>query len=284
MSKKIYIAVNAAVIAVAAILFYYFYSDPRFLFKDCDTNSIILITAVAATVHLLKAFRLYFALLGSGLGILKHLKQYCKAAIIRVILPFKTGEFFQMYCYGYNIKNFMRGAVIVLTDRFADTLALVTLLLFMPAFGERKLTGVYIIFAAFIMLIIFLYAAFPSIYKYWKNYLIKTRADAGTLAALKTLDYLNKLYKEMSDIITGKGIILYILSLCAWAVEIGCMFLIYKAENSNGAIGFVSTYLEAAMHGTGSVLLLRFIFISVVLMAVFYLILQLLTLKPGRKG
>ncbi len=283
MSKKVYYAVNAAFLAAAALLFYYFYRDPCALFAGFDTDGIVLMAGAAVTVHLLKAFRLYFALLGCGMSLRAHLKQYCKAAVIRVLLPFKTGEFFQMYCYGHNIKNYLRGAVIVLTDRFADTLALVTLLLFLPAFGNSKTAGVYIIFVSFIVLVVFIYAAFPSIHKYWKSYLIKSGTGTQTLTALKILGYLNRLYGEMSEIITGKGIILYILSLCAWITEIGCMFLINRAENTNDAVGFVSGYLNAAMRGSGSVLLLRFIFVSVITMAVFYAILEIFTLICGRK-
>ena len=81
----------------------------------------------------------------------------------------------------------------------------------------------------------------------------------------------------------GRGVILYILSLVAWAVEIGSVALISRMLGDGQVNEKISSYLTSALSNNQSVELRQFIFISIGLLIVIYLIVKIIdTLKFER--
>ena len=108
------------------------------------------------------------------------------------------------------------------------------------------------------------YLGFPGNYQFWRKYLLEARASKRRIRTLKQLKSLKIIHREVQSIITGRGIILYFLSLLAWMVEVG------SQKND------VASYLSSAMNGSSS----QFVIISVVTLLAFYaVLLTLLTLK-----
>jgi len=122
---KLYYSINFIVLLLTVILFV----PMAFAVVRGADNQVWLcfmgLFCLAAAVHILKAFRLWFALYGHGIPFSEYMIQYCKAVPVSVVLPCKLGDLLRAYCFGHLIHNYLSGVLVVLLDRFCDTLALV---------------------------------------------------------------------------------------------------------------------------------------------------------------
>ncbi len=214
------------------------------------------LVVTVAVVYVIKAIRLFLALYGSGIGIKKYLETYCKVTLVNIILPYKFGEFFRMYCYGTEINNYTKGAIIIALDRFMDTAALCTMMLFWWSFNGN---GILIfVMLSVLFFITLLYFGFPGNYQFWRKNLLEAKASEHRLKMLKRLQSLQNIYIDIQYIIKGRGFILYFLSLLAWIIEVGMQ----KSD--------VTEYLSAIMNGTSS----QFILVSVIELTSVYALLK----------
>ncbi len=277
-------AVSPAVLLLSAGLFVYEFRDLRELFLPADFVQIAVITLTVLIVHLIKAGRLFLAVYGSEMNIWPYCEVYCRVTPVSVILPYKLGEFFRMYGYGREFGSFLKGIVTIVLDRFMDTMALITVILVTWAFYGGRISGFVYALLLFLACVLLLYFAFPGVYRYWKKFLLKSRASERRLALLRMIELSNSLYREMAAVSRGRGIILYFLSLIAWTVEIGSLALLGGLTGRGELSETVSGYLSAAM-GTGtSPELKRFIFISVILLAAILGGLRIRAWMAGKRG
>lgn len=276
MEKKSYKynLINLAVILATAMLFVYDYRDIMSVFQNISLFQILILMATVLLVHAVKAGRLYLALYGSDISFLTYLKVYCKVTPISVVIPYKLGEFFRMYCYGRELRNYLKGIIIVLLDRFMDTIALVSMIILIGAFNGGSITSFVYILLAFLCLAVLLYLVFPGVYTFWKQYILRAKATEHKLAILKMLETLNRIYQEIKSVSRGRGVILYFMSLVAWGVEIGSIALISGLSGEGKLNKMMSGYLASAMSGNKSAPLKRFVFVSVVLMILMYVIIK----------
>ena len=281
-SKRIYKIINLAMICLTVIIFMQDYSDVSEFFDGMTMISSFILIGSTILVHAVKAGRLYLALYGTGIELNAHLKIYCKVIPVSVVFPYKIGEFFRMYCYGTQLGNPLTGIVIILFDRFVDTAALVTAILLVWLLSGGKVTSLVYILLIFLAFVLFVYGAFPKVCIFWKKYLLKAKATENSLAVLAMLERANTLYHVVENVVVGRGIILYFMSLIAWGVEIGSVALLSKMLNSKVIDIVITNYLTSAMSGNQSIELRQFIFTSVVLLTAFYLIIKILE-KAGKK-
>ena len=275
MRKILYIIINVIVLTIATLLFFNNYSFDLSLFsinKKVVFLSFILIFAV----HTLKAARLYLSLYGNKFDIKEYIKTYCKVIPVNIILPFKTGELFRIYCFGYLIKNNLKGIVVVLLDRFMDTTALITLILLICFFDKIHITFLIYILIIFSFILFLIYYLFPGFYKFWKHYFLSEKATKRKLWALKILEKINSVYIEITNIVKGRGIILYFLSLIAWVVELLNLVLILKINNLSNVNNKILEYLYCATGEKSSLEFNWFIFVSIIILISFYFIFQIL--------
>lgn len=269
-----YNAINLVVLILTARAFISEYYKADTLFENYDIGYIIVLILTVFIVHFIKAGRLYVALYGTNIGIFTYIKIYCKVTPVGVIFPFKTGEFFRMYCYGDKCKSFLKGIVVVLLDRFMDTAALVTIIIMALIFNGGQISILTYILLLFLVFALLIYFVFPGVYKFWKKYILKTKATEHKLTALKLLESLNNLYVEITNITKGRGAILYSMSLIAWAVEIGCIALLCEINKGNAFNETIADYLSSALGNGSSIELNQFVFISVILMIVIYVVIK----------
>jgi hypothetical protein len=274
-NRKIYQLINLLVVLTAAGVFVYEYRDAQGIFSERIASLAVLVLTVAL-VHIIKAGRLYLALYGSGITGMDYVKTYCKVTPVGVIFPFKLGEFFRMYCYGILLGNPLKSIVIVLLDRFMDTMALVTAIVLTAVLGGDRMAGIVYVLLVFIVLILILYFAYPGVYRFWKSYLLRAKATEHKLNILRFLERFNAMYSEVEEVTKGRGIILYFLSLIAWGVEIGSLYI------RNGS-GQTADYLAAAMGSGQSIELKRFVIVSIILLMLMYLIIKLAEAFTGKK-
>ncbi|PPK83539.1 lysylphosphatidylglycerol synthase-like protein [Lacrimispora xylanisolvens] len=277
MEKKkntAYYLTNIVMLCVILGIFAIRYKNVSRLFeRDTALSNVVLLLSVLI-VHGIKAIRLYFALYGHDISLRRYFKTYCKVTPISVLLPFKLGEFFRMYCYGKEIGNILKGIVIVLLDRFMDTLALLMILLIIISINGGTINGFAAALLIFLMMAIFIYFIFPSFYHFWKKYLLNAKASEHKLWGLRTLKNIQALYSEIEQVIRGRGIILFGVSLIAWGVELSSVLLINKAYLSENGYPVLMEYLMSAMSSGKSQDLSKFVFVSALMFIAFYFIMM----------
>jgi len=221
-----YKLINILVIAISMLVFTFEYYDSGQLFKNINLCSIIVFLILVVVVHILKSVRLYLALYYSELKWSDFIKVYCKVTPVSVVLPFKIGDVFRMYCYGQLVGNLLRGVVITMLDRFMDTAALVTVIILTWFLAGGKMDLLVYLFVIFLIITCVIYFVYPGIVRIWRKSLLKSNATERRIAILGVLKKFDEIYKEIDGVTKGRGIILYILSILAWGIEIGSLYII----------------------------------------------------------
>lgn len=270
-----YILINSLILFITFVWFVYDFHD---IDKTLSTSSLLSVGILLGTVilvHTIKAFRLYFEIYGTGCTFDVSIKTYCKVTPVSIVLPFKVGELFRMYCYGRQLNSTLKGIIIILLDRFMDTLAVVTIMALIWLFNSGKLSVFVYVLLIFLVFIVLLYSVFPGVYNFWKKYFLKVKASEHKIQVLKLLEAFWVLYEEIAKIVKGRGIILYFLSLIAWMIEIGSVIITGNMSMSSEAGTKISAYLTSAMNGKGLPVLDQFVFFSVIGLVIFYLVLSI---------
>lgn len=276
MNKKKfrYNLINIVIISAALALFICNYRNTADVFSEAGIFRIIIISITTIMVHGIKSARIYLELYGSNRSFLTYLKTYCKVTPVSVIFPYKLGEFYRMYCYGTTLNNMLKGIIIVLMDRFVDTLALITMILLVWMISGGSLIPIVYILLLFTGFALLIYVTFPGIYIFWKRYFLKAHATERKLMALKFLVKLNAIYEEIRNVSRGRGLILYIMSLAAWGIEIGSLVVLNGAMKSDNVSATIAAYLSSAMGSGVSIELRQFVFVSVIILLLLYLVLE----------
>ncbi len=279
-----YIFLNVIVILATAVLFILEYRNVGEIFQKVSLPHILILLLAVILVHSVKAGRLYLILYGTEVDFISYLKIYCKTTPVSVVFPFKTGEFFRMYCHGKQQGSLLKGVVIILLDRFMDTFALVTTIFLAWMFNGGHIATLVYVLLAFLAFVLLLYFVFPGVYKFWKKYTLRAKATKHRLAVLKMLDTLDMIYREITNVSVGRGLILYCLSLIAWGVEIGSIAVLCGLSQKGELTQTITDYLMAAMGGAQSVELRQFVFVSVILMVSIYIIVKTVEFMGERRA
>lgn len=274
--KDKYNFINILVILITVSLFIVRYHTAYKLFDNYTLSAFLVLIGSVILVHFLKASRLYLALYGSNINGSSFVKTYCKVTPVSVILPFKLGELFRMYCYGQLIGNMLRGIIIILFDRFLDTAALITVIFLTCILSGGKPDLFVYILIFFLLLIFVIYYAYPGIKKFWTNYLLKSMATERKITALKFLDKVSDVYNEIENVAKGRGIILYLVSLIAWGTEICCLYILGKINFVSEINQDIFEYLKSALNSNPSEELKRFIVVTIFLLIAVYVVLKIL--------
>lgn len=243
-----------------------------FLFKNLifirlDTPIFILTLLAVIVVQIIKAVRLYIAFYGNNISYSDYIITYCKVAPISVIFPFKLGELYKIYSFGRLISNWPKSLVIILLDRFFDTLALVCTILFFQVGSKESFSLLVLMLFLFLFITAFVFISFPKIYYFWSNYLLHLNATPNRLKILRFLKKLNKIYCEIENVVKGRGMILLILSFAAWILEIGLLLLIIAFKlgiNPSEIYETIVNYLMSAILNEHNIEMLNFTRISFV--------------------
>ena len=118
------------------------------------------------------------------------------------------------------------GYILILWDRFVDTLALVAIFLLVNFWLGYKTTPILIFFVVFLVATILLYIAVKPFYYYWNSYLMINRTSKRTLQVLSMLQKMKNGCELLEQSIKGRFGLLFVLSLAAWGIEITTLFLV----------------------------------------------------------
>lgn len=155
-----------------------------------------------------------------------------------------------------------------------DTLALIAMIFLVWMFNGGNITFFIYLLLLFLVCILLAYFAFPGIYGFWKKYILKARATEKRLALLRILDSLNLVYREITDVSKGRGLILCFISFLAWAVEIGSLAMLNGISGEGELSQIISAYLLSAVGAGTSTELKQFVFLSVLLMITLYFVMK----------
>lgn len=283
-TKQRYHFINMIVIFATVVLFVGKYRAVKDLFANIRPLQVVIFLSAVSIVHVIKAGRLYLTLYGSDMDLFTYIRTYCKATPVSVVIPYKIGELFRMYCYGQQLDSYLKGMITILLDRFMDTIALVTMILLIWIFNGWHITSIIYILLLFLLVVVLLYIIFPNVSLFWKRYLLHVKATRYRLSVLSVLDKLDLIYKEITNVSKGRGAILYFLSLIAWGVEIGSVAVVNSFSCGQRLDLKISEYLSSAISGNQSGELKLFIFLSVILLLIIYLVAEIMTRIPEKRN
>lgn len=278
-----YYIINSIVLLLAVGLLVFQFFDEGYRFDLISWKNLIVIIVTAILVNIIKFARISLILYGSGMDALNASTTYCKVTFVSVLLPYKLGEFFRMYCYGNQLKNIMKGIVTIVLDRFMDTVALVTMMFIVWVISGGQVTRLMYIFLIFLGIVLVVYIAFPGLHNFWKKYLLKAKATEFGLTILKTLEVLNSIYVEVRNVSRGRGILLFFLSLLAWVFEIGSIALINRQSAGGKLSEAISNYLSSVLGVGTSLDLKRFVLISVIILVAMYGVIEIFAMISRKK-
>ena len=230
------------------------------------TPILLLSLASISIVHFIKALRLYFIMLEKRLTVTRFLRVYVKTTLVNLVLPFKSGEFFRMYCLGHELKNYKTGFLLILVDRYFDTIPLVILMLGFTLLGQGDLKGIVVILIGFLTVVTITYAIFPSTFAYINRFLIiNTHSERG-LMSLELLRKMRYWYSYIQELVKGRELILLILSSLSWAMQYIALYSLIKGiGHTFSAIDFIA-YIDSIFMGSISEYINLYVGISVAIL------------------
>lgn len=224
----------------------------------------ISIFLLALIVHVLKAVRVFIVLFGESFDKKRFTFCYIKTAIVNLLLPFKSGELYRGYSVGKLVGSYSTGYIMVLLDRFVDTLALICIIIVAGLIEGFSITTLYLCLAAFLLFAILVYWIFKPLYQYWNHFLVFRKSSNHTLWGLKFLQLCKQIYENVQSVVRGRFAIVFALSLAAWCAEVLGMMSLAEYTDSFG----MATYLEDIMSGELSVLSTSFVLMSIILFGI----------------
>lgn len=105
-------------------------------------------------VHALKMMRFYLVLLEQKISVKEFLFLYIKTTFINLLIPFKLGEVYRIFCVVRFTKCLQIGILSVVLDRFFDTFILLLFLIpydLVILHGLTWMTGILLVFLLFVI-------------------------------------------------------------------------------------------------------------------------------------
>ena len=280
MNKRVYAIGNSGILLITVLLFVFSYES---FFKEGINNGpfyFAFLGLIVICINLIKSFRFYFIIAGqSSITKIEFFKQYLKTTPVSVILPFKLGDLFRIYCFGYQMGDVFKSLIFVLLARFFDTVALITVVVATSILSEQSFSGIIWLLILFVAVIMILYFAVPSICRYWRTYLLEANANKRNLKLLEIICNVAELMEVISKVLKGKGTIVFSLSAFSWVIELSGMYLLENAFGSGKNAGFVGNYLAAALGLTQLPAMDSFVVCTVVILLAVYVVLHFVASK-----
>lgn len=279
MQKKIYLTINFIIIILSAALFAGTFSKGILSFTGCGIKSVVAVVLISIFINFIKLIRLYLIIYGKNMGFKRHIKEYSKSIAVSCILPLKSGEIFRMYCYGYQLKDYISGMVYIIVDRFYDTLGLISVMVVTSIVFGLKTSIVAYLLMMFLILVMVMYFVYPGLSKYWKGFLLSSLASKRKLRMLSLIERINGVYDKATEVISGRGIILFVISVISWIVESTGIILFSMNDSKNNIMemtGNISENINSYLNGTllieQSDYAAQYVFVSVIVMLVVYFV------------
>ncbi len=233
-------------------------------------------------IHFLKMLRLYFVLIEQKIGLLRFAKVYFKTTFVNMMIPFKLGEIFRIYCFSHETKLMQVGILCVVLDRFFDTVGLLLLIIPLEVFMLGKVSLLTGLLLTGIVVMLFIYLVFSPTYYYLNKFLIVNTTSRRSITLLHALEQVKLWFDYIRQLIKGRYAVILLISLMGWAAEAGVLFLLALLLGRDFTLNSYISYLQAIFSTGENWLLSCYTLISALLLAVTTGILYILSLMGNR--
>lgn len=241
---------------------------------------IFVLIFIFIVLHIFKFIRIYFILLEERVTLKEMVKMYVKTTFVSIVLPYKLGEIYKMYLYGYQIKNYTKGVIAVIIEKFFDAIILCFILI---PFGitNGKISLLAIILLIFILFIIFIYLTIENTYSYLNRFFITSINSKRGLLSLNIIEKIRNIFIKSKELLHGRFAMLFVLTILTWLIEIIFVCAMSLFMKINICFDTIASYISDAFFGINNVLFNNYIYICT---AIFLLVIILIYVKKYIKG
>lgn len=234
--------------------------------------------------HVFKFMRFWLVLMEEKkLSLFDVFFLYVRTTFVNLIIPFKIGEIFRIAAVRHMTGALKTGILLVVVDRFFDTLALIMLTLpFEILFGNGADPVLTVLFGGLIILFI-LYLFYAPSYRYMNKYLIMNRRSARSMLILDALDRTYEWYGFLRKLVRGRSPMILIASLFGWVMEFAAFKFLSGAFGSTFGIEAFITYINSILSGGKSRIGSIYNTMGIIIFAILTVVMIIL-LKTGNKG
>lgn len=205
-----------------SIIYYLFNFLYPFILKDINNKKFLfflIISIIILIIHFLKAIRFYFLTIDCKMSIKRFFLLYIKTTIISLVLPFKIGEFFRIYYYGKEMRNYKISMISVLLDRYFDTIPLLILLCISILISSKQFSWIIFLLSIFIVILTVCYLIFNSLYIYLNRFFIMNSFSRKGIKVLKVLKKLKQEKDYIQNALNNKIGLFLLISSISWILE-----------------------------------------------------------------
>lgn len=220
MKKRLYFTINLLAVLLSAALFAQrIFVQPSGYGLPAPSLWYAAVFAGVLVIALLKLGRFYLVLLEEGIPAGRFVQVYAKTTFVNLLLPFKTGELFRIYCFAHETHSFYTGFFSAIVDRFFDTCALLAMFVPYELLVCGRLSFVSILLLLFLAVLWGAYLVFPTTYTYLNRYAVLRVQSKRAVSMLKALDTLHECHSFVRGMVRGRAPLLLAISLVAWCCE-----------------------------------------------------------------
>lgn len=271
MKNKMYYIINIFFL-VTSMLFINYTGILEMRFTILQLLALVLIFLI---IHSFKFLKIYLILLEEKISLKVMAKLYIKTAFVSTVLPYKTGELFKMYTYGNEIKNYTKGIIAVLVDKFFDALILGLILVPYGLLVNGKVPKVGIVMLVFFLIALIVYMCFENTYYYLNKFFILKNQTKKSVIALKVLEKAREVYIKTKEMVRGRYLLLLILTAVTWMFESIFIYVMAKFMNIKTEFITITNYISDAFFGINNVLFNNYIYICTVIFLIMTIIIYI---------
>lgn len=232
-------------------------------------------------VHVLKMLRFYLVLLEQKIELKKFMFLYLKTTFLNLLIPFKLGEIYRIYCVIKLTDCTQVGILSVVLDRFFDTFILLLFLLPYDLLVLRGLTWITGTLLIFLLLVMLAYRMFEPTYLYLNEYMIRSSRSKRGIWILSFMEMLREWYDYTKDLIKGRQYLIIFCSALGWIGEAGLLFMISGYYQIGFGVEESAAYIQSIFSAEKSLIFTAYNRISMYIL--FALILLFLCIRLLRR-
>ena len=282
MKDKKYYIINLAVLLISLLLLgsYIIYNAFRISFSFIELSVCLTLFII---LNLLKFLRLYIVFLEEKIPIKNYIKIYIKTTFVNVIVPFKIGELYRVYCFNKETNNIKKSIIGILIDRVVDTIVLLAFLIPTEIIRKGKCSTISLLLLSFVLLFIIFSFAVPTTYKYLNRFFIVNSQTKTSLYILKVTEFINDLYNTGKDLLKGRVYLLTTISILSWAVDYTIVKIISNINLKMFNMEIFTEYLTSALLKPSGIVILNYsIIMSVELVIIGIITYGIISIKGGK--
>lgn len=232
-------------------------------------------------VHLLKMMRFYLVLLEQKISIREFVFLYVKTTFLNLLIPFKLGEVYRIFCVIRLTDCMQIGILSVILDRFFDTFILLLFLLPYDLLIFRGITWTTGILLIFLLLVLLIYRMFKPTYLYLNEYLIRNSKSRRGIHMLSAMEMLREWYDYIRELIKGRQYLIIFCSAFGWIAEFFLLSLLSGYDQKPFGLNEFAAYIQSIFSTEKGELFLHYNYISMCILLA--LILLILCIRFGER-